>query len=84
MSPSPGTTPNTIDVDRMFGFHQYEYESVHRLTPKHSEIFGSSSVNDNLYSVPFLNLTQGDLQYGSAYFTESFKRILFCCTVDKT
>ena len=27
------------DVDGVFGFYQYEYESVLRLMPKHNEIF---------------------------------------------
>ena len=28
-----------LDVNWVFGFHQYEYEPVLRMTPKHSEIF---------------------------------------------
>ena len=38
MPPSLVTTPKHHNVDWVFGFHQYVYESVLQLTPKHTEI----------------------------------------------
>ena len=82
MSPSLVTTPKNHNVDRMFVFPQYDYESVLRLTPKHSKIsLLEPPVNAEQYSVSFSNFLRNELCHDAA-FLHRLNQV--CCTVDKT
>ena len=52
------------NVEWVFGFHQYEYESIHRLIPKYCAIFE----NDKQYIMLFPNFWRSNLRYGVAFF----------------
>ena len=71
-SPSQVTTLSTTKRGGV-GSHQYEYESVFKLTPKHSKIFafGAFIGNSNQYSLPFSNFCKSDLHHGAAFLTDN-------------
>ena len=69
------------DVDWIFGFHQYEYESDPRMTPK---IF-IEALSGGMPSCTACHFQiSGGMNSFMAFLTDSAQVTLVCCIVDKT
>ena len=68
--------PKHHDVDRMFDFNQYEYESVLRLIPNHSEVF--------VLALPVRIFLRSELHHRAPFLPDRDQLTLVWCTVEKT